>query len=78
MSVVAVLLRVEPAPLASAQIRRLGPEHAVGAPVAVGDDEPGDLVVALVGAEAAVVGVERRRRVAALGQPADGWFFGSE
>src|SRR6478672_6660180 len=60
--VVPMLLRVEPAPLATAQIRQLGPEQTVGALVSVGDDEPGDLVVALVAAEAAVVGVKRGRR----------------
>src|SRR5262245_1802146 len=51
--------------------RRLGTEDPLRGRVAVRDVDTGDLVVAFVLAEAGVVGVERRRRVAALCQPAD-------
>src|SRR5689334_15163332 len=44
---------------------------SVRAVVAVGDVQAGDLVVAVV-AEASAACVERRRSVAALGEPADG------
>src|SRR4051795_3490992 len=70
--VVAVLLGVEPAPAAPEQRRRLGPEDAPGAGVAVRDVGAGDLVVLVVLAEAALVGVDRRGRVTALGEPPDG------
>src|SRR4051794_6067244 len=70
--VVAVLLGVEPAPAAAEQRRRPGPEDAPRARVAVRDVGAGDLVVLVVLAEAALVGVDRRRRVTALGEPPDG------
>src|SRR3954469_2346263 len=70
--VVAVLLGVEPAPAAPEQRRRLGPEDPPRAGVAVRDVGAGDLVVLVVLAEAALVGVDRRRRVTALGEPPDG------
>jgi hypothetical protein len=65
-----VLLGVEPAPLRRAQLRDAGTEDALRARVAIGDDGAGDLVVAVVLAEATVVGVDRGRGVAPLGQPA--------
>src|SRR6476646_2990069 len=74
--VVAVLLRVEPAPAVLPQLRSLRAEDAVGIRVAVRDDRSGDLVVALVLAEAGragrrrVAGVDRRRRIPALCEPA--------
>src|SRR3954470_8749746 len=68
--VVAVLLGVEPAPAAPEQRRRLGPEDAPGARVAVRDVGAGDLVVLVVLAEAALC-VDRRGRVTALGEPPD-------
>src|SRR5947208_2906736 len=52
--VVAVLLGVEPAPAAVAQARDPRAEEPVRPRVAVGHVHAGDLVVALVGAEAAV------------------------
>src|SRR6185437_9555161 len=69
--VVAVLLGVEPAPFVAAvpQIRDLSPEQAFRAGIPVRDVHTGDLVVAFVLAEAAGRRVERRRRVAALGEP---------
>src|SRR5215212_6555270 len=70
--VVAVLLGVEPAPAAPEQRRRLGPEDAPRARVSVRDVDAGDLVVLVVLAEAALVGVDRRRCVTALGEPPDG------
>ena len=69
--VVAVLLGVEPAPARLERLRRLRAEDAVRAGIAVGDDDPRDLVVVLVLAEAAVSGVERGRGVTALRQPAN-------
>src|ERR1700751_3190905 len=71
--VVAVLLRPEPAPLATTvpQVRIPGAEQALRAGIAVRDEHAGDLVVSLVLAEAAGRGIEGRRRVAALGEPAN-------
>src|SRR5262245_52760535 len=69
--VVAVLLCVEPAPLAAVpQVRNLGAEESLRAGIAVRDMDAGDLVVALVRAEAAGRRVERRRRIAPLSEPA--------
>src|SRR5262249_24241444 len=61
--VVAVLLRVEPAPLPAAvpEVRDLGAEQPFRSGVAVRDVDAGDLVVALVRPESAGRGVVRRR-----------------
>ena len=73
--VVAVLLGVEPAPIAVAEVRDLGAEDAIDAGVAVGDVDAGDLVVAVGLAEAAVtlqkVGAYRDPRLYALNVFAD-------
>src|SRR5512132_1920086 len=71
--VVAVLLRVEDAPLAVLvpRVRRMMPEDSLLRRVAVRDVETGDLVVAVVLAVAAVGRVERRGRVASLRQPTE-------
>src|SRR6187431_702487 len=71
--VVAVLLRVEPAPPTAAQVRDGVPENPTDARIAVGDEHTGDLVVPVVLAEPGRVcaAIEGRRGVAALGEPAD-------
>src|SRR5512132_1603188 len=71
--VVAVLLRIEPAPPTVAQVRDGVPENPTDARIAVGDERTGDLVVPVVLAEPGRVcaAVEGRRGVAALGEPAD-------
>src|SRR5262245_48922308 len=68
--VVAVLLGVEPAPARVAEVGHLRAKDAADAGVTVGNVCTGDLVVAVVLAEATERRVDRRRRVAALGQPA--------
>ena len=71
-AVVPVLLGVEEAPvLVLEQVRVLRSEEPVHGRVPVGDVRARDLVVAVVLAEAAGRGVDRRRRVTALGQPAN-------
>ena len=64
--------RIEEAPLiVLEQMRVLLAEEPVDGRVSVGDFRAGDLVVAVVLAESAGRGVDRRRRVTALGQPAN-------
>src|SRR5689334_21196535 len=70
--VVAMLLGVEPAPFRITKVRNFGAENATRRRVTVRYVGSGDLVVALVLSEAAEGGVDGRRRVPALCQPANG------
>src|SRR6478752_9002820 len=65
--VVAMLLRVEQPPAVMAELRLRRAEDPVRRRVAVRGDEARELVVAVVLAETARVGVDRRGGVAALG-----------
>ena len=66
-----MLLSVEPAPFPAADFRRPRAEDPIRPWVAVRDEQPGDLVVAVVLPEPTGRRVDRRRRVATLREPAD-------
>src|ERR1044071_4813927 len=79
--VVAVLLRIEDSPTALKGMGLLCAEDAVGPGTAVGDVDPGDLVVPVVlkavpGRAREKRGVDRRRRVAAQGDQTEGLVAG--
>src|SRR5262249_24755174 len=74
--VVTMLLRVEEAPAALEEVRKLGAEDPSLAGIAVGDGRAGDLVVLVVLPEASIRRVERGRGITALREPPKGLIRG--